>query len=109
MQPTNHPPARGGWFALITGGIAITLGLAVMLHVSYLFAALILGIATRWMETQRQGLSTIEFGSTGDIFFIALFVMAGASMHARDVKHIGVVVIVIAFVRGLAKMGGGCL
>ncbi|HBM91349.1 MAG TPA: peptidase [Rhodospirillaceae bacterium] len=90
-------------FALIIGGMTVTLGLAAMFGVSSLFAALTLGIATRWLETQRQGLSSIEFGASGDIFFIALFVMAGANLHVQDLGDIGLLAIVLAVVRSAAK------
>lgn len=90
-------------FALIIGGITATLGLANMFEVSSLFAALTLGIATRWLETQRQGLSSVEFGSSGDIFFIALFAMAGANLHIHDLYEVGFVAVLATVVRFIAK------
>lgn len=91
-------------FALIVGGITVTLGLTSMLHISSLFAALTLGIVTRWLERQRQGLSTVELGASGDLFFIVLFVMAGANFHLGEVFKIGSVALAIAMVRGAAKI-----
>ena len=90
-------------FALIVGGITATLGLANMFGISSLFAALTLGIATRWFETQRQGLSTIDFGASGDIFFIALFAMAGANLHINNLALVGLVTVIAIVARFGAK------
>jgi NhaP-type Na+/H+ or K+/H+ antiporter len=68
-------------FALIIGGLTIVVGLSNMLNVSSLFAALTLGIGTKWLEKQRQGLSSVDLGPGGDVFFIVLFVIAGANLH----------------------------
>lgn len=91
-------------FALIIGGIAMTLGLTDMLGVSSLFASLTLGIITRWLETQRQGLSSVNFGPSGDLFFIVLFVMAGANLHLHELLLVGGMALVVAIVRGLFKI-----
>jgi Kef-type K+ transport system membrane component KefB len=93
-------------FALIVGGITLTLGLTAMFEVSSLFATLMLGIYVRWFETQRHGLSTIELGSSGDVFFIALFVMAGANLHLEEFFMLCGLASLIALVRVLAKYGG---
>ncbi|MBI1273782.1 MAG: peptidase [Alphaproteobacteria bacterium] len=90
-------------FALIIGGITVTLGLSAMFEVSSLFAALMLGIFTRWFEPQRNGLSTIEFGSSADIFFIVLFVMAGANLHVKELMTVGAAALVVSIIRSLAK------
>ncbi|MDD3030422.1 MAG: cation:proton antiporter [Alphaproteobacteria bacterium] len=90
-------------FALIVGGITTTLGLADMFGISSLFAALTLGIATRWLETQRQGLSNIEFGASGDMFFIALFAMAGANLHVQNLAVVGLAASAAILARFVAK------
>jgi len=90
-------------FALIIGGITVTLGLTSMLQISSLFAALTLGVVTRWLDKQRQGLSTIDFGSSSDVFFIVLFVMAGANLHITEFWAAGVAALVLSLARGFAK------
>ncbi|MGE4351755.1 MAG: cation:proton antiporter [Bdellovibrionales bacterium] len=91
-------------FALVVGSITATMGLATMFHVSLLFAALTHGIITRWLETQRQGLSTVEMGASADIFFIVLFVMAGANLHLSDLAQVGGIALAVALARATGKI-----
>lgn len=78
-------------FPIIVGGIMVTLGLSAVLELSFLFAALTLGVATRWMEIKYMQLTQIDFGYAEDIFFIILFVMAGSSLHLDVLLAAGLV------------------
>ncbi|MDQ2778652.1 MAG: cation:proton antiporter [Pseudomonadota bacterium] len=70
-------------FALVVGAVMMALGLAVALKVSTLFTALTLGMASRWMQGTSR-LTRVHFGGGGDVFFIILFVFAGANLHVQD-------------------------
>ncbi len=70
-------------FALVVGAAMMVLGLALALKVSSLFAALRLGIACRWLEGKSK-LTLVQFGGGADVFFIILFVFAGANLHLHD-------------------------
>ncbi len=90
-------------FPIIVGGIMLTLGLASLLNLSFLFAALTLGVATRWMEIKYFSLTRTDFGYAEDIFFIILFVMAGASLHISALLEVGMVAPLLILARCAAK------
>ncbi len=96
-------------FALVIGAVTLTLGLAKSLQVSSLFAGLALGIACRWMEG-RSALSRVELGGGGDVFFVTLFVFAGANLHLHEMIHQAPLALAFVAVRMLAKGGAvyGC-
>ena len=73
-------------FALVVGAVMLVLGIAKALQVSSLFAGLALGIACRWLEG-RSRLTRVEMGGGADVFFIILFVFAGANLHLSDLLH----------------------
>ena len=89
-------------FALVVGGVMLSLGLAEALQVSSLFAALTLGIACRWLQGQSR-LTRVEFGGGGDVFFIILFVFAGANLHVQDMVTYAPVAVACVLARTLAK------
>ena len=91
-------------FALVVSAVMLTLGLAQALHVSGLFAGLALGIACRWMQG-RSGISRVELGGGGDIFFVTLFVFAGANLHLHEMIHHAPLALAFVAVRLLAKGG----
>jgi Kef-type K+ transport system membrane component KefB len=91
-------------FALVVGAVMLTLGLSQAFHVSGLFAGLSLGIACRWMQG-RTRLTRVDFGGGGDVFFVILFVLAGASLHLREVVTYAPVALAFVLVRSLAKVG----
>lgn len=72
-------------FSLVVGAVMLSLGLAHAFKVSGLFAGLALGIACRWMQGGGTRLTRVEFGGGGDLFFVILFVSAGANLHLHDV------------------------
>ena len=90
-------------FALVVGAVMLTLGLAIAFKVSTLFAALTLGIACRWLQG-RSRLTRVEFGGGADVFFIILFVFAGASLHLKELVQYAPVALAYVLVRTAAKM-----
>ncbi|MBL8639852.1 MAG: peptidase [Alphaproteobacteria bacterium] len=92
-------------FPLILGGIMLTLGLNTAFQVSFLFSCLVFGVMVRWLESPAQRLTTMDFGYAEDIFFIILFVTAGASLHLQELWHMGFVALAFPLGRCLAKYG----
>ena len=90
-------------FALIVGAVMLALGLAVMFKVSTLFTTLTLGIASRWMQ-RRSRLARVDFGASSDLFFIILFVLAGARLHVAEIIHYAPLALAFVLVRTLAKV-----
>lgn len=93
-------------FAIVIGAVMLTAGVADMLHMSMLFAPLILGMATRWFETSRHNLSRVGLGEGGDLFFIVLFVMAGAKIDPSALAEAGIVPLLLVVVRCCGKFAG---
>jgi Kef-type K+ transport system membrane component KefB len=89
-------------FALVVGAVMLSIGLATALRVSTLFAALMLGVACRWLQG-RAKLTRVEFGGGGDVFFIILFVIAGANLHLADLARYAPAALGFVVVRCLAK------
>ena len=90
-------------FALIVGAVMMAIGLAAMFKVSTLFTTLTLGIASRWMQ-RRSRLARVDFGASSDLFFIILFVLAGARLHVAEVIHYAPLALTFVLVRSLAKV-----
>jgi Kef-type K+ transport system membrane component KefB len=91
-------------FALVVGAVTATLGLAQIFQASTLFAGLSLGIACRWMQG-RTRIARVEFGGGGDVFFVILFVFAGANLHLSDVIRYAPIALALVAVRTVVKMG----
>ncbi len=93
--------------ALVVGAVALTLGLAFMLKLSALFAPLVLGIVVRTIE-RKDLVANLAFGPAFELFFIALFVYAGASLHIDEMIKFAPAAGVFVLARCLAKwMGTG--
>lgn len=93
-------------FAIVIGAVMLTLGICQMLNMSALFSPLVLGLATRWMEHRHKKLSVVELGEGGDLFFIVLFVMAGAKINFGELASMGLIPVALVVLRSLGKMGG---
>lgn len=91
--------------ALVVGAVALTLGAAQMLKLSTLFAPLVLGIVVRSIE-RKELVADIEFGPAFELFFIALFVYAGANLHLADLASYAPAAAVFVLGRALAKWLG---
>lgn len=91
--------------ALVVGALMLCLGLAQQLKLSALFAPLVVGIVVRSME-RDEVVSALEFGSAFELFFIVLFVFAGANLHFAELVAFAPVIMALVAVRSLAKCFG---
>lgn len=92
-------------FALVVGALMLTLALAQQLKLSALFAPLVVGITVRSLERQ-QLVSELQFGQAFELFFIVLFVFAGAKLQLDTLWQYGAVVLLLVLVRSTAKLFG---
>jgi Kef-type K+ transport system membrane component KefB len=90
--------------ALVVGALMLCLGLAQQLKLSALFAPLVVGIVVRSME-REEVVSALEFGAF-ELFFIVLFVFAGANLHFAELVAFAPVIMVLVAVRCAAKWFG---
>lgn len=93
-------------FSIVIGSIAVVLGICDTLSLSALLAPLVLGIATRWFETSRHNLSRVTMGEGGDLFFIILFVFAGAKLDIGLVATTGLLPVMLILFRFIGKSAG---
>lgn len=91
--------------ALVVGATMLALGLAKALILSTLFAPLALGIVIRNIE-HKNLVSSIEFGETFELFFIVLFVFAGANLHVHELVQYAPAAVALVFARGCSKWLG---
>ncbi|MFN0163774.1 MAG: cation:proton antiporter [Burkholderiales bacterium] len=97
--------ARQYRLALVIGAVMLALGLAKMLHLSILLAPLALGIVVRNLE-KKALIADVEFGEAFELFFIVLFVFAGANLHVHELIKYAPLALALVAVRSLAKWGG---
>lgn len=91
--------------ALVIGAIMVTIALANQLKLSQLFAPLVMGVVIKTLE-RKAVTSDIEFGSAFELFFIVLFVFAGAGLHLHELIQFAPAVLALVLVRCLAKVLG---
>ncbi|OYT73350.1 MAG: peptidase [Chloracidobacterium sp. CP2_5A] len=91
--------------AFVIGAVTLTIGLAKALNLSALFAPLALGVVVKNLEKEDM-LSQIEFGESFELFFIVLFVSAGANLHFHELIALAPAVGLLVLARSLAKIGG---
>lgn len=91
--------------ALVIGAVSLTLGAAIALKLSVLFAPLVLGIVVRSIEHEDL-LAKLDFGPGFELFFIALFVYAGANMHLESLLDYLPAIVVFVLGRFVAKWAG---
>ncbi len=91
--------------ALVVGAVTFTLGVALTLKLSTLFAPLVLGIVVRSIE-RAELIANLEFGPAFELFFIALFVYAGANLHLSEMIQYAPAALVLVLGRSLAKWIG---
>ncbi len=90
-------------FALVVGAVMVCVGLSSAFNVSSLFASLTLGLASRGMQ-QRARLAHVPLGGGADLFFIVLFVFAGANLHLKDLWLFWPAALAFVAARVLAKL-----
>lgn len=88
--------------ALVIGAVMLTLGAAMILKLSALFAPLVLGMVVRSIE-RKDLISDLEFGPAFELFFITLFVYAGANLHLDKMVEYWPAVAVFVIGRSFAK------
>ncbi len=88
--------------ALVIGGVMMTVGAALALQLSALFAPLVLGMVVRSLE-RSELVADIEFGPAFELFFIALFVYAGANMHVDEIVQYWPAALAFVLARCAAK------
>lgn len=91
--------------ALVIGAVMVAIALASELKLSLLFAPLVMGVVIKTME-RKAVTSNIEFGSAFELFFIVLFVFAGAGLHLSELIQFAPAVVALVLVRSLAKVVG---
>jgi Kef-type K+ transport system membrane component KefB len=88
--------------ALIIGAIMLGLGTANALHLSALFLPLALGVVVKTLEGEET-LSDVKFGEIFELFFIVLFVYAGAKIQLGELATLGWIAIALVGLRIVAK------
>ena len=88
--------------ALVVGAVAMTLGLALAFGLSALFAPLVLGVVVKTAEKENL-LANLEFGPAFELFFVALFVYAGASLHLKEIVAFAPAAAIYVLARSVAK------
>jgi len=89
-------------FALTIGAIIGAIGLARMLKVSPVLALLALGILVNLLDRDAR-LLPVEFGYGGELFFLVLFVVAGANLHIEYLASVGLLAVLFVLARQTAK------
>ena len=89
-------------FVLAVGMIVVTVGAAQVGHLSVLLALLVLGACTRNLDRQHR-LVDVEFGRAAQVFFVALFVLTGATLRPDQFGAIAWVGLAFVVARALGK------
>jgi Kef-type K+ transport system membrane component KefB len=92
-------------FLLAVGIIAATVGAAQIGRLSVLLALLVLGACTRNLDREHR-LVDVEFGRAAQLFFVALFVLTGATLRPDQFGAIAWVGLAFVVARTLGKMIG---
>ena len=90
-------------FSLLAGTIIFAIGAANFLQVSPLMTMLVLGMIIATLDKENY-LMEVEFGHSGEIFFVVLFVIAGANLHIHNLIEAGWVALLFVVVRMLSKL-----
>lgn len=91
--------------ALVIGAIMIAIGLASALKLSMLLVPLVVGVTVKSLE-QESVVSDLAFGPAFELFFILLFVFAGAGLHLNELMQVAPAVLALVLARSLAKTAG---
>ena len=88
--------------ALVVGAVTMTLGLALSFGLSALFAPLVLGVVVRSVE-KKDLIANMAFGPAFELFFVALFVYAGANLHLKEIVAFAPAAAIFVLARTAAK------
>lgn len=95
-------PQGGETFPLVVALVLITLGAAKQLPASSLLTLLAMGLSVRNLDSPEH-LRQVQFGRGGELFFLILFVFAGANLHLDHLVHAIVPAVVFVLARFAAK------
>jgi Kef-type K+ transport system membrane component KefB len=95
--------ARQYRLALIIGALMLGVGVANALHLSALFVPLAMGVVVRTLEG-NDPLSEVAFGEAFELFFIVLFVYAGAKIDLSLLGEVGWMALALITVRSIVKL-----
>jgi Kef-type K+ transport system membrane component KefB len=95
-------PKGGESFPLVVAVVLITLGLAQQLPASPLLTLLAMGLVVRNLDSPEH-LREVQFGRGGELFFLILFVFAGANLHLMHLLHAIGPAVVFVLARLVAK------
>ncbi len=84
------------------GLVLLAAGLAVALQLSTALVLLALGVGLRSLD-RRQRMMAVDFGRTGQVFYLLLFALVGASLDLRGAASAGAAAVVFISVRAAAK------
>lgn len=98
-------PASQYGLVLVIGAVASTLGLALSLGLSPLFAPLITGVVVKSLE-KRELIANMAFGPAFELFFVVLFVYAGANLHLKEMIEFAPAALLFVVARSAAKWVG---
>lgn len=101
-QLGRHESAQ---FALLVGLVILAVGVSQTLAASSLLTLLALGVMLKNLD-REQDLLEVEFGHSGEIFFVVLFVYAGANLHLAEMAVVGWAALVFVLARYLGKLLG---
>lgn len=96
---------QGLQFALIIGMVVGAVGLATMLKASVLLTLLSFGVLSHNLDSKRV-LEKMDFGQITEIFFVILFVSAGANLHLDDLAVAGWAAVTFVLARFAGKSLG---
>ncbi len=88
--------------ALVVGAVSMTLGLALSLGLSSLFAPLVLGMVVKSVEKEDL-IANMAFDPAFELFFVALFVYAGANLHLAEIEVVAPAAGAFVLARCVAK------
>ncbi|MEW6165426.1 MAG: cation:proton antiporter [Pseudomonadota bacterium] len=94
--------ARQYRLALIIGALMLGVGIAEALHLSALFVPLAIGVVVRTLERDDL-ISDVAFGEAFELFFVVLFVYAGAKIRLGDLPELAGIALALIAARGAAK------
>ncbi|MDH5536174.1 MAG: cation:proton antiporter [Betaproteobacteria bacterium] len=93
---------EGPQLIMLVGLVVLAVGAAAALKLSVLLALLIFGVMVRHLDRQRD-LMMVDIGKVGQMFFVVLFVVTGATLDTRELIAGGAVAIVYILARFVGK------
>ena len=87
---------------MLVGLVVLAVGAAAALNLSVLLALLIFGVMVRNLDRQRD-LMMVDIGKIGQMFFVVLFVVTGATLDTGELIAGGAVAIVYILARFAGK------